>query len=279
MSQEKSEIVDVIDINFVAESILISTKQNEQSRVSFDDIDLLSYLGFSDTNLRELYEGDVIELTIVPEMRDTDNNSFCRSNFSEYICKNKDITSVLIKFDLSRTLSFEWKCYLKRNEKLEYYEGTNKAVVFNRNTDNLFPRYLIEKGAAFIGNVKENPFLIDKVPEFAIGKVFPYYLSDDDYRSFVVLDKTEDSVKILSLLTGKEYTKSILELVNGDDDIEFYGDISLNQFISYSRMVERKFTSNMKVVEFYKKHFEFTEEDDAYLNRMEEKWKSKSELN
>lgn len=121
----------------------------------------LQYLGFTDANRRELYEGDVIELTITPDMLDIHKNAFAASNIGKYIIEQKNITSLICEFVAdSTTLSTKYNLYCLRNGKiLRHKDGALKEMYFHTE-DSLFPQYLINKGAVYIGNIIENPELI-----------------------------------------------------------------------------------------------------------------------
>lgn len=125
----------------------------------------LQYLGYKDANARELYEGDVIELTITDELMDIHKNSFIGSNLGKYIQKsieeNNPITSVICAIEHENNcLTTGYKIYCLRKGKIQRY-GNDGALDVDTSSynDGYFPSYLAKKGAVWIGNILENPEL------------------------------------------------------------------------------------------------------------------------
>lgn len=123
----------------------------------------LQYLGINDVNNRELYEGDVIELQITEDMLDIHKNGFANSNIGKY-CKEKgNITSIICEIvPDSMTLSTQYNLYLLEDEKILRLSDGDLLAECIRQEDSSFPQYLANKGAFYIGNIVENPELIQQ---------------------------------------------------------------------------------------------------------------------
>ena len=122
----------------------------------------LQYLGFKDAWKRELYEGDVIELTITPDLMDVTKDGFACSNLGKYIKEQGDITTVGMIFKYDNTfLGVHYDLYFYRNGKLIRDEDGNVEIETS-GADYNFPIYLCQKGAVRIGNIVSEPKLLNK---------------------------------------------------------------------------------------------------------------------
>lgn len=157
----------------------------------------LQYLGISDANKRELYEGDVIELTITPDMLDIHKNGIANSNMGKYIIEEGNITSVICEIIAdANTLCTRYNLYCLRNgEILRYKDGKLKAEC-TMQEDSLFPQYLSCKGATWIGNMVESPNLLQ-----VRGQI--WNLPEKAEQIYIEIDSKEEMFELVEAF-GKE---------------------------------------------------------------------------
>lgn len=132
---------DVFDINDLKTKII----------TAFDMY--LQYLGIEDANEKEVYEGDVLELKITPELMNHDMDMFFNSNIGKLCEKEKDITSVILFAACdTKGIGLHYYVYLCRNGNIERDDdGLPDYVATGMDTN--FPAYLCAKGAVVIGNI------------------------------------------------------------------------------------------------------------------------------
>lgn len=141
----------------------MSLKELISSQIDLDQYDtLIQYLGFCDANKRELYKGDIIELTITEDLMDPHKESFYNSNLGKYITKEGNITSVVCAIRENDTsLCTYYDLYCLQNDKIIRRKKGNLSIAAC-DEDSRFPQYLIKKGATYIGNIIETPELLQK---------------------------------------------------------------------------------------------------------------------
>ena len=152
----------------------------------------LQYLGFSDANKRDLYEGDVIELMITKEMLDIHKNGFANSNLGKYIIAEKNITSVICEIvaDIN-VLSIKYNLYCLHNgEILRDEQGCLIQECF-RQEDSNFPQYLIAKGAIWIGNTIETPDLLQ-----SRGQIWDLHKNVE--RCYITIESKEEMFELIN---------------------------------------------------------------------------------
>ena len=121
----------------------------------------LQYLGWTDANKKEIYEGDVLELAITPELMDIKQDGFSNSNLGNRIKELGDVTSVLLVFRVdAKFMSTPYDLYFCRNGKLERNED-NEPDAEACGHDFSFPQYLCNKGAIIVANIVANPTYLD----------------------------------------------------------------------------------------------------------------------
>lgn len=163
---------------FIKGESLNTAKTFDMNDVNIDPISsvphfdiALQYMGFQDANKQEVYAGDVLGLTITPELMDIHQNSFVNSNLGKYIKENPEITDVYLVITPPNSNSlFSYQLYMLRDHKIDRYdtldiddEDYNKPCSHCTGEDSLFPQYLSTKGAHIIANLYEKPDFLDKL--------------------------------------------------------------------------------------------------------------------
>ena len=123
----------------------------------------IQYLGYSDADKTDVYEGDVLELKVTDDLMNHDKDTFFNSNLGKYIEKNPSITSVLLlnKFD-KRCMSMDYELYFCRDFKIDRDED-GSVDLHCASSDNMFPQYLCSKGAVVIGNIVEDEDILNNM--------------------------------------------------------------------------------------------------------------------
>lgn len=142
----------------------ITFKELVSTRTDFDEFDIfIQFLGISDAENTELFEGDIIELKITEELMDHNKNMFFNSNLGKLIEKEKDITSVLLFFEFDKNyMTSEYKVYFCYNGKIERDKNGEISYVTSGSDIN-FPLYLTNKGAIKVGNILLNENLLNNL--------------------------------------------------------------------------------------------------------------------
>lgn len=124
----------------------------------YTDYEWCQYLGFNDANDKELYQGDVVELEITDDLMQT---SFCSSNLGKYCISHPQVTHIILEFEMQDVLSIRYNVHQKINDKIDYRKNGYAKIIISGEDSN-FPRYVIQKGAKYIGNILEQPTLLKK---------------------------------------------------------------------------------------------------------------------
>lgn len=256
----------------MSESIILEDLIN--NKTDFDEYDIyLQYLGYNDASERELYEGDVIELKITDELMKT---SFSNSNLGKYIKENPNITSIVLEHKTdSSCVSMDYDVYAKVDGEF-VYRSDKKVKTIASGEDTMFPKYLVSKGAVYIGNVMENPYLIQQKPSLKQNDIFLYYRPfnyDGDVKfdgKAAVIEVKDNKVKVQYLETydnsdvGKIVELPLQEILDNADlcfsPLNLKNYLHNNQYYNY-------FNTNKEVIEFYKNNFHMSDKDLIYLDK------------
>ena len=127
----------------------------------FDE--LLQFANFQDFNKTDVYDGDILQLKITPELMDHTKNAFYNSNLGRYIKQEKNITDVYLVINgPEHNKLFLYELYMARDHKLER-DDDDKPEYNCIGEDSSFPMYLVQKGATIIGNLYETPNFMDNL--------------------------------------------------------------------------------------------------------------------
>lgn len=247
-------------------SEIISFEELITNKTDFDEFDIyLQYLGFNDINDRHLFEGDVLELEITKDLMDETKDSFYNSNLGKYLQEHSEVTSIILEHVVRDILSLNYRVYQKINGELEYCRS-GEAKILTSGEDSLFPRYLVQKGAKYIGNIIETPNLLKKKYIPQKKDILNFQYDSDRFFNFVILDIFDDFIKLQNLSNGK-----IVDILNNEfkkmQDIKYIGTISLENYIKDLYLYSKFFYSEEDSIEAYKKYFSFSEKDEKYLSR------------
>ena len=123
----------------------------------FTDFDKLQlYLQIKDANKKEIYEGDILHLSVSEEMKDIEHPFGHR--FIGKICRNKNATDLYIIFNDSKCKQvFEYKLYIKSKK--------NEIKLISQDVDHGLPNFIIEQGAVICDNIYANPDFLTKISE------------------------------------------------------------------------------------------------------------------
>lgn len=128
----------------------------------------LQYMGFADAENTDIYAGDVLCLTITPELMDHEKDLFFNSNIGKYVEEN-NITEIYMAITPPETKSlFKYYIYTAKNHKIERCEEPDdpdyrKPEILAAGEDTNFPMYLIVKGAKIVSNLYENPEFLNNL--------------------------------------------------------------------------------------------------------------------
>jgi hypothetical protein len=233
-------------------------------------------LGYKDKNKREIYEGDVIELIITKELMDKTQNTFFNSNLGKYIESHPNITSIVLAHNITYHLTMNYTVYTKVNGAFEYEDDKTPKILTNGEDSN-FPIYLAQKGATYIGNVIENPYLIKQKPHLQKNDIFGYY-KPYDYKGNV---KYDGEAVVMDIKNNKIKAQYLRTINNGDGKIEElpldeilenadleYSPLTLKSYIENYNRYNKLYDNNEDAIEFYKKNFNFSDVDKEYLKQL-----------
>ena len=248
-------------------------KELIQNSTDFDEFEIyLQYLGYNDANNRELYEGDVIELTITEDLMNPEKNMFFNSNLGKYIKEHPNITHIVLEHEIElNALSMPYSIYAKYNGKFQYLEnGIVKCL--SRGEESNFPKYLVEKGAVYIGNVVENPYLIKPKPLLKQNDMIRF-CRPFGYKGTVDID---GDAAVMKVENGVATVQFIRNTLMGANDIGEIREISINEILKYAKMDLAPLTlkeflwcnrfskickSVQEAVEYYCANYDISDED------------------
>ena len=252
----------------------MTLKELTRGLTDFDEYDYyLQYLGYHDKSDRELYEGDVVELTITDDLM---KSSFSNSNMGKYIEEHPNVTSVVIEHKPNTDcLSMSYVVYAKVNGEFEYLPNKMpKTLAYGE--DSMFPKYLAQKGAVYIGNTIETPYLIKQRPFLKQNDMIAY-CRPFGYRGTC---KTDGKAAVMSVSDGKVTLQFVGALHSCDmgnieelplDEILDHADTELDPLtledLMYFNRYQELFQTDQETICFYTKNYHVSEEDLDYLKK------------
>lgn len=125
--------------------------------VHVDEKTVCQYTGLDDAKSEGIYRGDILSLEITKELIES---SFSHSKLAKTV-KEKDVTRVLLYINKkSNNINLEYEVFFEIKGKLNM-DKDKCPIVEAFGDDSLFIRYLIEKGAVIVGNIFDNPGLLN----------------------------------------------------------------------------------------------------------------------
>ena len=253
----------------------LTLKELVSERTDFDEYETyLQYLGYHDSNDRELYEGDVTELIITEKLM---SSSFSNSNMGKYLKEHPEVTSIVLEHRSDNPcMSMDYLLYAKVNGEFQYLANKTTKVL-SSGEDSMFPMYLAEKGAEYIGNIIENPYLIKQKPTLKQNDMFKY-VRPFGYTGTI---KTDGEAAVISINNGIAKVQYVRPLYNRDivnieeipveeilqnANLECY-PLNLKEYL-YCNKYQELHNSDKEAVEFYVSNYYVSDKDKEYADSL-----------
>ena len=254
----------------------MTLKELISEQTDFDEYDrYLQFLGYQDHAKRELYEGDVIELTITEDLM---KSSFRNSNLGKYIEEHPGVTSIVLEHEPDNNcLSMSYVVYAKVNGAFEYQPNKRPKTIAHGEDSN-FPQYLSCKGAVYIGNTIESPYLIKQRPSLKQNDMIAY-VRPFGYRGTC---RTDGRAAVMAVRDGKVTLHFVEALHSCDmgnieelplDEILAHADteldpLTLEDFLYFNRY-QQLFQTDQEAIDFYTKNYHVSKEDLNHLQKID----------
>lgn len=151
------------------------------------------YLGYKAGD-RELFEGDIIELTITDEQMDVHGTGIAHSSIGKYVSESIEegnpITSIICAIRPENSnLTTGYDIYCLRNGKIERNKRGELEPDTSSYNDGYFPQYLTNKGAKYIGNIVENPDILQNKGELWDIKADKFLISFGSINDIIIFSE------------------------------------------------------------------------------------------
>ena len=133
----------------------------------------LPFVYMQDADKTDIYAGDILCLTITPELMNIYKNGFAASNLGKYIKTHTDITEIYLAIcppdkDVP-IVPFKYRLYFAHNHKIERNNdndpNSNDNAIKHHcwGEDTMFTKYVIGKGAKIVANLYETPDFLNNL--------------------------------------------------------------------------------------------------------------------
>lgn len=119
----------------------------------YPDSIAIQCLGLQDARKQDLYEGDILKLTVTEDLMNPKKNTFYNSNLGKAVAQDREITAVLCALQYEKTVA---GC-----QYIVYFEKNKTYVQKGHGADCIFLQYLVSKGAVRMGNMITDPDLLN----------------------------------------------------------------------------------------------------------------------